>query len=439
MGNRLSSVMLYPSDKVVKVKNWKLALLWVILQIGIICYICVYSIALNKGYQRFDTAIGSLNFKAKGIAFARHTNIPYDSVDLVYPSLENDGFFLATNFLQTDQVQNNTVGCPDLASPCPTLACSTPNNNNQDRGAGLAKLTGQCSHGYCNAIGWCPLEDKNSATTTLTGIEDFTLQVTLRGYFPLLASPQKFSIFPDDSGFEQPQFPSIEELMNLPSVRGSFGGSRLNNTLRAGAVLLLMVNFDCNLDHTSNCSSSFTNEWVAIDDRFKFRAYSYSTVLEPIPGTSVNGSEPLTKPVNIRSMFTYTGIRIITVVGGRAGKFNPGAFLTTVGAGIGLLSVATLITDFIMKRCGRNAGKYAAATEQVVYDNDDMTDADDGHPASVTGMDVMDHRHLSVERIPSIEAIKSGRMKPNPTAKDGTTANTTSGESNGDYELFERR
>jgi hypothetical protein len=91
--------------------------------------------------------------------------MPYDSVDLVYPSLENDAFFLATkyrvrctaaawpigaclhfvilyafSFLQTDQVQSMT-GCLDYDSPCTQATASEDcanSNNDQDRGAGTA-------------------------------------------------------------------------------------------------------------------------------------------------------------------------------------------------------------------------------------------------------------------------------------------------------------
>ncbi len=79
----------------------------------------------------------------------------------------------------------------------------------------------------------------------------------------------------------------------------------------------------------ANCSKSFTNVFVPVDNRFKFRAYSYSVIPEsPVNATAVAlGLAASAKTVVQRTMFTYTGIRIVTVVGGRAGKFNFGGKL----------------------------------------------------------------------------------------------------------------
>ncbi len=71
----------------------------------------------------------------------------------------------------------------------------------------------------------------------------------------------------------------------------------VQDTLAHGAVILLMVNFDCDLDRGLNCSDSFTKTFVAISrEKFKFRTLSYT------PGG--------------REMETNTGIRILTTVGG---------------------------------------------------------------------------------------------------------------------------
>ena len=42
------------------------------------------------------------------------------------------------------------------------------------------------------------------------------------------------------------------------------------------------------------------------------------------------------------------GLRFIVVVSGSGGKFNFIPLLTTIGAGIGLLAIPTLLSDFIL-------------------------------------------------------------------------------------------
>src|SRR5256885_14300203 len=99
-----------------------------------------------------------------------------------------------------------------------------------------------------------------------------------------------------------------------------------------------MVNFDCNLDLNSNCSGSFENIFVPIDTKFKFRTFYMRNVPTLHHNTTDDTYSLTTKQTRV--MYTYTGVRILTVVGGKAGIFNFGALGTTFGAGIGLLSIA---------------------------------------------------------------------------------------------------
>ncbi len=96
-----------------------------------------------------------LLLQAKGVAFTPKGEA-FDSVDLVVPSLENNAFFLTTQYITT--VQNQST-CPDFDSPCSSDAACRPIRS--DRGAGLAQLNGNCdlSVGRCTAVGWvsvCP-------------------------------------------------------------------------------------------------------------------------------------------------------------------------------------------------------------------------------------------------------------------------------------------
>lgn len=49
-----------------------------------------------------------------------------------------------------------------------------------------------------------------------------------------------------------------------------------------------------------------------------------------------------------RTLVKAFGLRFIIQVSGKAGKFNFIPFFTTVGSGIGLLSVATLVADCML-------------------------------------------------------------------------------------------
>jgi P2X purinoceptor 4 len=49
-----------------------------------------------------------------------------------------------------------------------------------------------------------------------------------------------------------------------------------------------------------------------------------------------------------RSLVKAYGLKIIISVDGKAGKFDFIPLLITLGAGLGLLSVATLVADFVL-------------------------------------------------------------------------------------------
>jgi len=102
----------YSTVQIVKIKNTKLALIHIVLQLGILAYVALYAIWLKRGYQSSTPVTGSSALKVKGSAYnaggipwvTNGTLVPpnyeqvYDSSDLVYPPTERDAVFLTTNF-----------------------------------------------------------------------------------------------------------------------------------------------------------------------------------------------------------------------------------------------------------------------------------------------------------------------------------------------------
>ncbi len=113
-----------------------------------------------------------------------------------------------------------------------------------------------------------------------------------------------------------------------------------------GAIILAKANYDCQVnfitkDTTNECLPvwSFTRidkteESGTFSTGFNFRTAQY---------TSADQQKRLLQKVY--------GIRVIVTIFGRAGKFGFVPLLVSLGAGIGLLGLASLITDFILQRC----------------------------------------------------------------------------------------
>jgi hypothetical protein len=67
-----------------------------------------------------------------------------------------------------------------------------------------------------------------------------------------------------------------------------------------------------------------------------------------------------------RDLTKRYGFRLLIFMGGVGSRFDVGALLTAIGAGIGLLSIATLVADFIATKLLANRGKYTEAKFEEV-------------------------------------------------------------------------
>lgn len=70
-------------------------------------------------------------------------------------------------------------------------------------------------------------------------------------------------------------------------------------------------------------------------------------------------------------MYKAYGLRFIIVVTGQAGKFDIIPLLLTVGSGLGLLSISSLIADFYMSTFAKNRKLFKKATLYEIKDDKD--------------------------------------------------------------------
>lgn len=116
MCRRLESTPLceYKSTRYIRVRNPILVISYYTIIFLVLCYVALYTIWIEKGYQKFETVVGTTSVKLKGTASiaANSTNDPinsttfngkyiYDAMDLVIPSMEENAFFIATSMIST--------------------------------------------------------------------------------------------------------------------------------------------------------------------------------------------------------------------------------------------------------------------------------------------------------------------------------------------------
>jgi P2X purinoceptor 1 len=89
----------------VEIRNAKLGLLHLGLQLAIIAYVIAYVIVWNQGYQTESKMVPSFFTKTKGVGhtFSQTSNksLIMDANDLVLPPLEQDAIFLGMKFALT--------------------------------------------------------------------------------------------------------------------------------------------------------------------------------------------------------------------------------------------------------------------------------------------------------------------------------------------------
>ena len=104
----------------------------------------------------------------------------------------------------------------------------------------------------------------------------------------------------------------------------------------AGMTVGMNAVWDCNFDHSvDDCKPVVT--FTRLDD----------PTSKLSSGFNFRSIEMMHDDLDSRQLTKHYGVRVLVLISGVGKKFSAVSLLTAIGAGIGLLSVATLIADFI--------------------------------------------------------------------------------------------
>jgi hypothetical protein len=164
----------------VQVHNWKFGALYYCLLLGLFLYVVVYSVVLNKGYQQYENAVGTIEFFVRGAV--TDGRAVYDETDITHPFRDHDAFFVQTSYATLNQSQG---ACADTEE---TYKCDP--RNVTSCAAGLPSrhglTTGLClEQGYCQIEGWCPAEPAAVDFNLFEKITDVTIGARIDAEFPL--------------------------------------------------------------------------------------------------------------------------------------------------------------------------------------------------------------------------------------------------------------
>nr|KAF6312051.1 purinergic receptor P2X 4 [Pipistrellus kuhlii] len=258
-----------------------------------------------------------------------------------------------TNIIVT---MNQTQGfCPEL--PGRTSVCKSdsdcPAGTTDTHSSGVA--TGRCvpynrTLKTCEVAAWCPVEDDSLVPSPafLKAAENFTLLVKNNIWYPKFNFTKR-NILPNitttylksciyDAATDP--FCPIFRLGRLVE----YAGHSFQDMAVEGGIMGIQIRWDCNLDRAASfCLPRYSFRRLDTRDKnhnvspgYNFRFAKYYTDL--------TGTEH-------RTQIKAYGIRFDIIVFGKAGKFDIIPTMISIGSGLALFGVATVLCDIIVLYC----------------------------------------------------------------------------------------
>ncbi|XP_040192652.1 P2X purinoceptor 1 isoform X1 [Rana temporaria] len=348
----------YDTPRMVLVRDKKVGLTFRLIQLGVLGYIVGWVFLYEKGYQDVDDIISSVSIKLKGLAV---TDLPgigreiWDVADYVFPPQGDSSFVVMTNFIITPEQQMGTCNeLPDLA-PCNTNEDCNALSFRQSQGksdyqalseSGI--LTGNCTAAdnktkSCEVYAWCPVENDHNVPKPplLMQAENFTLFIKNSINFPKHKVDRQNLVESVTSDYLKKCIYDKHKDPLCPVFRLGYiveqTGQKFSDIAYKGGTIGIIIDWQCDLDWPlKHCKPTYSfhglNDENSASQGFNFRHARYYK----------------DNDVNKRTLFKVFGIRFDILVNGEGGKFNIIPTMTTIGSGIGIFGVATVVCDLLL-------------------------------------------------------------------------------------------
>lgn len=351
----------YSSVRYVFVKDLRLGALFRTLQLGVILYVVVYSIVLQRSYVEYDNVSGASTIKVKGAGYQYYassdTTRVFDAQDLVIPPTMQDAFFVTSRVEAVNQTRDllcsvsadNKTSGPECQSDANCSALPKVNYSY------AGPLTGLCvlprtpdGEKHCQMQAWCPLENDPEATndTLVRGVETFSVFIRTNVEFPkfgvTLSNAEGRSLTPNLNLW------TVADIIERGCDLNRGVCEPRNSIYERGAIFLAKAEYACDVSYVTGKAKGCQPTWAfsridktetdqILSTGFNFRTVQYADASE-----------------NERLLKKLYGVRVVVSIYGTANRFGFVPLLISLGAGLGLLGIASLVTDFVLQQCWPN-------------------------------------------------------------------------------------
>ena len=365
----------YDTPKIVHIKSKRIGIMSRVVQILIISYVIGFVLVHKKGYQETDSVVSAVTTKMKGNIKTNFSSSElvgvkeewkplysrvWDVTDLVVPPVENKAFFITTNLVITpNQTRGECSELPDVLPCSYDQDCDKVPLSKHPHGV----PTGKCNmtSNSCMISAWCPIEEDalplGPQRAVLEQTDAFTVVIKNMISFPYFGKGRTNILeWQNSSYLETCRHSDVQPfcpVFTLGQIVEAAGGNYSEMAV-LGGVINIDIMWDCNLDldFLSHCRP----------------VYSFSRLDSPqakiSPGSNFRHADYFNQ--NRRTLIKAYGLTFIVNVHGSAGKFSIVPTLLNLGAGLALLSVATVICDIVVLYCHSKRVFYKSAKFQLV-------------------------------------------------------------------------
>uniref|UniRef100_A0A452RFT3 P2X purinoceptor n=1 Tax=Ursus americanus TaxID=9643 RepID=A0A452RFT3_URSAM len=315
----------YDTPRMVLVRNKKVGVVFRLIQLVVLVYVIGWVFVYEKGYQTSSGLISSVSVKLKGLAVTQLPGLGsqvWDVADYVFPAQWELGS-VQSPYWTTPWAPM----CSSLAPGIRTGKCVAFNDTVQT----------------CEIFGWCPVEvdDNVPRPALLQEAENFTLFIKNSISFPRFKVNRRNLVEEVDAAYMRTCLYHKSSHPLCPVFKLGYvvqeSGQNFSTLAEKGGVVGITIDWNCDLDwHVRHCKPIYEfhglYEEKNLSPGFNFRFARHFVE---------NGT-------NHRHLFKVFGIRFDVLVDGKAGKFDIIPTMTTIGSGIGIFGVATVLCDLLL-------------------------------------------------------------------------------------------